>query len=165
MLRLRFGFLARATDGVRPLLSGLSLPIPKRFFMSDPNRKIVGSDAAGHFQNVRDDVARKLFSLEFASRRESQKVEVKEMMEKLQWKAFDTGSPEVQIGVLTVKIRNYTEHLKTNKKDHSCKRALQLTLATRRKQMKYLRKTNPGRYEAVLKKLQIRPLVDRKYPL
>ncbi|XP_065837601.1 small ribosomal subunit protein uS15-like [Oscarella lobularis] len=125
-------------------------------------RPIHGYEGVVELEKANDNV-KKLFSLEFANKRELEKVEVKEVMEKLQRKAFDTGSPEVQIGVLTVRIRNLSDHLKVNKKDYSCKRALQLVLEKRKKQMRYLRKTNPRRYETLLRELGVRPIVDKKY--
>ncbi len=68
----------------------------------------------------------------------------------------DTGSPEVQIGVLTKRIEELADHLKKHKKDfHSRKGLLQL-VADRQKHMRYLRGKNPKRYEVVAKKFDLK---------
>jgi len=68
----------------------------------------------------------------------------------------DTGSPEVQIAVLTHRIAQLTEHFKTHKKDHSSRRGLLQMVAGRRRLLTYLRDTSPERYKALLQKLGIR---------
>jgi small subunit ribosomal protein S15 len=68
----------------------------------------------------------------------------------------DTGSPEVQIAVLTQRIAQLTEHFKTHKKDHSSRRGLLMMVARRRRLLTYLRDTSPERYKALLQKLGIR---------
>jgi small subunit ribosomal protein S15 len=68
----------------------------------------------------------------------------------------DTGSPEVQIAILTERIRNLTEHLKSNDKDHHSRRGL-LQLVSRRKQLlKYLENNDIERYRAIIKSLGLR---------
>lgn len=68
----------------------------------------------------------------------------------------DTGSPEVQIAVITRRIDELASHLKKHKKDfHSRKGLLQL-VASRQTHMKYLKKKNPKRYESLAKKLDLK---------
>jgi small subunit ribosomal protein S15 len=68
----------------------------------------------------------------------------------------DTGSPEVQIALLSARITQLTEHFKTHKKDHASRRGLLIMVAKRRRLLTYLKNTNPERYKAVLQKLGIR---------
>ena len=68
----------------------------------------------------------------------------------------DTGSPEVQIALLTERITELTEHLKTHKKDHGSRKGLLTMVAKRRRLLTYLKNHNPERYKAVLLKLGIR---------
>lgn len=71
-------------------------------------------------------------------------------------KAGDTGSPEVQIAVLTARINELTEHLKENKKDHHSRRGLLKMVGKRRGLLNYLKKTDIEGYRALIKKLGIR---------
>ncbi len=68
----------------------------------------------------------------------------------------DTGSPEVQIALLTTRIIELTEHFKTHKKDHSSRRGLLILVAKRRRLLTYLKRNGPERYKSVLTKLSIR---------
>ena len=68
----------------------------------------------------------------------------------------DTGSPEVQIAILTRRINDLTEHLKTNKKDHHSRRGLLKMVGKRRNLLGYLKKKDIERYRAVIEKLGIR---------
>jgi small subunit ribosomal protein S15 len=68
----------------------------------------------------------------------------------------DTGSPEVQIALLSTRIAMLTEHFKTHKKDHGSRKGLLTLVAKRRRLLTYLRDTGPERYKAVLLKLGIR---------
>ena len=68
----------------------------------------------------------------------------------------DTGSPEVQVAVLTKRINDLTEHLKTHKKDHHSRRGLLMMLDHRRNLLAYLQKTDIERYRALIAKLGIR---------
>ena len=68
----------------------------------------------------------------------------------------DTGSPEVQIALLSERITLLTEHFKTHKKDHSSRKGLLTMVAKRRRLLSYLRDTDPECYKAVLVKLGIR---------
>lgn len=68
----------------------------------------------------------------------------------------DTGSPEVQIAILTKRINDLTEHLKQNKKDHHSRRGLLKMVGRRRNLLNYLIKTDIERYRAIIAKLGIR---------
>jgi len=68
----------------------------------------------------------------------------------------DTGSPEVQIALLSERITQLTEHFKTHKKDHGSRKGLLTLVAKRRRLLTYLRNTDPDRYKTVLARLGIR---------
>lgn len=68
----------------------------------------------------------------------------------------DTGSPEVQIALLSTRISMLTEHFKTHQKDHGSRKGLLTLVAKRRRLLTYLRDTDPERYKAVLQRLGIR---------
>ena len=68
----------------------------------------------------------------------------------------DTGSAEVQIALLTQRIKDLTEHLKTNKKDHSSRLGLLKLVGQRRRLMRYLKKVDFSRYTAIKEDLSIR---------
>ncbi|MFO7248014.1 MAG: 30S ribosomal protein S15 [Bacillota bacterium] len=68
----------------------------------------------------------------------------------------DTGSPEVQIAILTEKIKNLTEHLKVHKKDHHSRRGLLKMVGQRRRLLNYLREKDYTRYRQVIEKLGLR---------
>ena len=68
----------------------------------------------------------------------------------------DTGSPEVQVAVLTARIQELTEHLKANKKDHHSRRGMYKLVGQRRGLLDYLKKTDIERYRALIEKLGLR---------
>ncbi len=68
----------------------------------------------------------------------------------------DTGSPEVQIAVLTKRIADLTEHLRENKKDHHSRRGLFKMVGHRRNLLAYLQQVDIARYRAIIEKLGIR---------
>jgi small subunit ribosomal protein S15 len=68
----------------------------------------------------------------------------------------DTGSPEVQIALLSERIGELTEHFKTHKKDHGSRRGLLMLVSKRRRLLDYLKKCDPDRYREVIAKLGIR---------
>lgn len=68
----------------------------------------------------------------------------------------DTGSPEVQVAVLTKRINDLTEHLKTHKKDHHSRRGLLMMVGHRRNLLAYLQKTDIERYRSLIQILGIR---------
>jgi small subunit ribosomal protein S15 len=68
----------------------------------------------------------------------------------------DTGSPEVQIALLTRKINDLTEHLKTHRKDHSSRRGLLKMVGTRSALLKYVRNQDVKRYRGIISRLGLR---------
>ncbi len=68
----------------------------------------------------------------------------------------DTGSPEVQVAILTERINNLTEHMKTHKKDFHSRRGLLVMVGQRRSLLDYLKKKDQGRYESLIKSLGLR---------
>ena len=68
----------------------------------------------------------------------------------------DTGSPEVQIAILTTRINELTEHLKTHRKDHSSRRGLLKMVGTRSALLKYVRNSDIGRYRSIISRLGLR---------
>ena len=70
--------------------------------------------------------------------------------------ATDTGSPEVQVALLTKRIRHLTEHLKVHKKDHATERGLVMLVGKRRRLLDYLRKIDNDRYQAIIVSLGLR---------
>ncbi len=71
-------------------------------------------------------------------------------------KEGDTGSPEVQVSILTSRIGTLTEHFKTHKKDNHSRRGLLMMVAQRRKLLDYLKGKDEGRYQALITRLGIR---------
>ena len=71
-------------------------------------------------------------------------------------KSDDTGSPEVQIALLTARINELTEHLKGHLKDHASRRGLLMMVSKRNSLLKYLRETDRARYLGVISRLGIR---------
>lgn len=70
--------------------------------------------------------------------------------------AGDTGSPEVQVALLTHKIRHLTEHLKAHRKDHTSRRGLLIMVGKRTTILRYLRHKVPSRYAALISRLGLR---------
>ena len=68
----------------------------------------------------------------------------------------DTGSPEVQIALLTERINELTEHLKTHKKDHASRRGLLKMVGTRSALLKYVNNQDPARYRQIIARLGLR---------
>lgn len=68
----------------------------------------------------------------------------------------DTGSPEVQVALLTDRINHLTEHLKVHAKDHHSRRGLLMLVGRRRRLLEYLRRNNVERYRALIAKLGLR---------
>ncbi|GJQ35787.1 MAG: 30S ribosomal protein S15 [Anaerolineales bacterium] len=68
----------------------------------------------------------------------------------------DTGSPEVQVAILTTRINQLTEHLRNNKQDQSCRRGLLKLVGQRRRLLTYLRQSNYQAYLSVTDRLQLR---------
>lgn len=70
--------------------------------------------------------------------------------------ANDTGSPEVQVALLTERINNLTEHFKTHKADHHSRRGLLIMVGRRRSLLDYLKRKDSARYQALIAKLGLR---------
>ncbi len=68
----------------------------------------------------------------------------------------DTGSPEIQIAILTTRIGDVTEHLRTHKKDYASRRGLLMMVSRRRRLLDYLKRVDPQRYLDILRRLDIR---------
>ena len=79
-----------------------------------------------------------------------------EIIDQFKKHEVDTGSPEVQIGILTERINVLTEHLKTHSKDHHSRRGLLKMVGHRRRLLTYLQKQDVERYRAVVKDLGLR---------
>ena len=71
-------------------------------------------------------------------------------------KSEDTGSPEVQVAILTERIANLTEHLKTHKKDFASRRGLLMLVGQRRRLLDYLRGKEEARYQNLIERLGLR---------
>ena len=76
----------------------------------------------------------------------------------------DTGSPEVQIALLTQRISHLTEHLRVHKKDHHSRRGLLMLVGRRRRLLDYVRRNDVERYRAIIAKLGLRPCSRRAVP-
>jgi len=68
----------------------------------------------------------------------------------------DTGSPEVQVAVLSERINQMLEHLKTHKHDHASRRGLLMMVGARRRHLRYLNRENPARYQELISRLGLR---------
>lgn len=79
-----------------------------------------------------------------------------EIIESYRVHESDTGSPEVQIALLTTRINHLTEHLKSHRKDHSSRRGLLKMVGRRASLLKYLAREDRSRYQAVIERLGIR---------
>ncbi|HEA47073.1 MAG TPA: 30S ribosomal protein S15 [bacterium] len=85
-----------------------------------------------------------------------EKEEKKEIVAKYRLNEKDTGSPEVQIALLTERINSLTEHLKTHKKDHHSRRGLLKMVGRRRRLLDYLVGRERARYERIIQELGLR---------
>lgn len=80
----------------------------------------------------------------------------KRLIEQFRVHDGDTGSPEVQIALLTERVNGLTEHFKQHAKDHHSRRGLLMLIGKRRALLEYLRTKDPERYRALIEKLGIR---------
>lgn len=85
-----------------------------------------------------------------------EKVKKEELIKNYRVHDRDTGSPEIQIALLTERINELTPHFKEHKKDHHSRRGLLKIVARRRKLLDYLKRSDEDRYQAILKGLKIR---------
>lgn len=79
----------------------------------------------------------------------------KRIIEKYKTHATDTGSPQVQIAILTEEVKELTEHLKSHKKDNSSRRGLIKKVGERRRLMKYLKREDAKAYDELMTKLKV----------
>jgi small subunit ribosomal protein S15 len=79
-----------------------------------------------------------------------------ELIKEYAQKEGDTGSPEVQVAILTTRILNLTEHLKTHKKDFHSRRGLLIMVGQRRRLLDYLQSRNEARYQDLISRLGLR---------
>lgn len=79
-----------------------------------------------------------------------------EIIEEFKTHEGDTGSPEVQVALLTARIRHLTEHMKIHKGDHASRRGLLMMVGKRTRLLRYLRKREMERYHEVIQKLDLR---------
>lgn len=79
----------------------------------------------------------------------------KKIIEKFKTHATDTGSPQVQIAILTEEVKELTDHLKTHKKDFSSRRGLIKKVSERRRLMKYLKREDSAGYDELMTKLKV----------
>lgn len=79
-----------------------------------------------------------------------------EIIETFRTHDTDTGSPDVQIALLTERISNLTEHLKIHKKDHHSRRGLLIMVGKRRRLLTYVKSKDPARYRNIISQLGIR---------
>ena len=82
--------------------------------------------------------------------------EIQKIVKKYGKNDKDTGSSEVQVALLSSRIRSLTEHAKENKKDNHSRRGLVMLVSQRKKLLKYLRRTNPDSYLKITEELTIR---------
>ncbi len=71
-------------------------------------------------------------------------------------KSGDTGSPEVQVALLTERINSLTDHFKMHKKDNHSRRGLLKMVSQRRQLLDYLKSRDPGRYQKIIERLELR---------
>lgn len=79
-----------------------------------------------------------------------------ELISEYATKSGDTGSPEVQVAILSERIANLTEHLKTHHKDFHSRRGLLMMVGQRRRLLDYLSRKNRGRYDELIQRLGLR---------
>ena len=84
------------------------------------------------------------------------KQEKEKIIEDFEAHEGDTGSPEVQIAILTTRINELTEHLKIHRKDHASRRGLLKMVGTRSALLKYVNKKDPKRYQRIISRLGLR---------
>ena len=84
------------------------------------------------------------------------KEDKKAIIDKFKIKDDDTGSPEVQIAIMTERINYLTEHLKVHKKDYHSRLGLMKLVGKRKKLLNYLKREDPSRYKKLIEKLKIR---------
>ncbi|MCS7304398.1 MAG: 30S ribosomal protein S15 [Thermoguttaceae bacterium] len=84
------------------------------------------------------------------------KEQKRQLIEQFKRSPNDTGSPEVQIAILTARINILTEHLRVHRKDFASRRGLLMLVSQRRRLLDYLKREDPQRYVEILRQLQLR---------
>jgi small subunit ribosomal protein S15 len=84
------------------------------------------------------------------------KEQKQQLIEQFKRSQNDTGSPEVQIAILTARINTLTEHLRVHRKDFASRRGLLMLVSQRRRLLDYLKREDPQRYVEILRRLQLR---------
>ena len=79
-----------------------------------------------------------------------------EIIEEFKTHEGDTGSPEVQVALLTARIRHLTEHMKIHKGDHASRRGLLMMVGKRTRLLRYLKKSEVQRYQQIIERLDLR---------
>ncbi len=79
-----------------------------------------------------------------------------ELIEKFRVHTTDTGSPEVQVALLTKRINHLTDHFKTHQKDHHSRRGLLMMVSSRKSLLEYLKRKSVDRYKSLIKELGLR---------
>jgi small subunit ribosomal protein S15 len=102
----------------------------------------------GRFEGGRADASRGMALIPAERKRE--------VIESFRAHETDTGTPEVQIAILTERINQLTEHFKRHEKDHHSRRGLLKLVSQRRRLLDYLRGYDPGRYQTLIKRLGLR---------
>ncbi|KAI5947211.1 28S ribosomal protein S15, mitochondrial [Manis javanica] len=149
--------LSSPPGGLRPAVRGYSVLEPVQPSQDDdPPPSTLLKD----YQNIPgvdklDDVVKRLLSLEMANQKEKLKIKQEQLMKKVVANPEDTRSLEARIVALTVKIRNYEEHMQKHRKDKAHKRRLLMSIDQRNKMLKNLRKTNYNVFEKACKELGI----------
>ncbi|NXJ77912.1 RT15 protein, partial [Trogon melanurus] len=113
--------------------------------------------------NSVDDVVKRLLSLEMASQKEKVKIKTQQLVEKVRRSPYDNGSSEVQIAMLTAKIRTYEEHLQKHPKDKNNRRRMLMDIDRRKKLLGYLRRVRYDTFENTCKQLNIQYTLPAQY--
>ncbi|XP_058712221.1 small ribosomal subunit protein uS15m isoform X1 [Poecile atricapillus] len=156
--------LGKAELACNPVLQaarGYARPVTKKkkdtpSHLDDLSPSMLKKDYANlPIMNSVDDVVKRLLSLEMASQKEKMKVKIQQLVEKVRRSPNDNGSFEVQVAILTARIRTLEEHLQRHPKDKSNRRFMLMDLDRRRKMLGYLRRVNYGTFENTCKQLGI----------
>ncbi|KAM9255849.1 small ribosomal subunit protein uS15m isoform 1-T1 [Cariama cristata] len=113
--------------------------------------------------NSVDDVVKRLLSLEMASQKEKMRVKTQQLVEKVRRSPNDNGSFEVQVAMLTAKIRTYEEHLQRHPKDKNNRRRMLMDIDRQKKLLAYLRRVRYDTFENTCKQLNIQYTLPPPY--
>ncbi|XP_061573240.1 small ribosomal subunit protein uS15m [Cololabis saira] len=167
------GALSWASSSASPaaLSSGnFAVPQPVRYYARVAKKVKTGSEsqlndlpptmlkmdyAAVPLAQTTDDLVKRLISLELASHKEKLQLKTEQLVAKVQRDENDRRSPEVQIAILTARIRNYQEHLQKHHKDKANKRRMLMSIDKRKRLLKNLRLVRYDAFERVCEQLGI----------